>query len=149
MESIFNSNQTKTESEKQFFVYLLVSSTGSTYVGATVNLNRRLRQHNKEIKGGAHATSAKVKKGEVWERACHVRNFPDWQAALQFEWKWKQVSRKKSFQLLPLERRIIALKEIFKMDKPTSKAKCFTEWDVPPEVILETQDANLYYYDNI
>ena len=48
------------ESEKQFFVYLLVSSTGATYVGATVDLNRRLRQHNKEIKGGAHATRAKV-----------------------------------------------------------------------------------------
>jgi predicted GIY-YIG superfamily endonuclease len=135
--------------EKQFFVYLLVSSTGATYVGATVDLNRRLRQHNKEIKGGAHATSAKVKKGEVWERACHVRNFPDWQAALQFEWKWKQVSRKKSLQILPLERRIIALKEILKMDKPTSKAKCFSEWDAPPEVILEIQDAELFYCDNI
>ena len=135
--------------EKHFFVYLLVSSSGSTYVGATVDLNRRLRQHNKEIKGGAHATSAKVKKGEVWERACHVSNFPDWQAALQFEWKWKQVSRKKSFQLLPLERRIIALKEILKMDKPTSKAKCFCEWDIPPQVILETPDAKLFYINNI
>ena len=97
-----------------------------------MNLNRRLRQHNKEIKGGAHGTSAKVKKGEIWERACHVRNFPDWQSALQFEWKWKQVSRKKSPHLLPLERRIIALKEILKMDKPTSKAKCFSEWETPP-----------------
>lgn len=133
------------QEEKQFFVYLLISSTGASYVGATVNLNRRLRQHNKEIKGGAHATSAKVKKGEIWERACHVRNFPDWQSALQFEWKWKQVSRKKSPHLLPLERRIIALKEILKMDKPTSKAKCFSEWETPPEVILETDDAQLFY----
>lgn len=149
MDPNFNSNKTKEESEKQFFVYLLVSSTGATYVGATVDLNRRLRQHNKEIKGGAHATSAKVKKGEVWERACHVRNFPDWQAALQFEWKWKQVSRKKSLQILPLERRMIALKEILKMDKPTSKAKLFSEWNIPPEVILETQDAELFYNGNI
>lgn len=133
------------QEEKQFFVYLLISSTGASYVGATVNLNRRLRQHNKEIKGGAHATSAKVKKGEIWERACHVRNFPDWQSALQFEWKWKQVSRKKSPHLLPIERRIIALKEILKMDKPTSKAKCFSEWETPPEVILETDDAQLFY----
>jgi len=133
------------QEEKQFFVYLLISSTGASYVGATVNLNRRLRQHNKEIKGGAHATSAKVKKGEIWERACHVRNFPNWQSALQFEWKWKQVSRKKSPHLLPLERRIIALKEILKMDKPTSKAKCFSEWETPPEVILETDDAQLFY----
>ena len=30
-----------------FFVYLLLSSDNSTYVGATVDLDRRLRQHNK------------------------------------------------------------------------------------------------------
>jgi len=45
------------------FVYLLVSSDNATYVGATVDIERRLRQHNKEIKGGAHATDAKVNKG--------------------------------------------------------------------------------------
>ena len=59
------------------YVYLLVSSDNATYVGATVDLNRRLRQHNKEIKGGAHATGAKVAKGEVWTRAAHVSGFPD------------------------------------------------------------------------
>ena len=67
-----------------FFVYLLLSSDNSTYVGATVDLERRLRQHNKEIKGGAHATGAKVEKGEIWIRAAHVEGFPDWQAALQY-----------------------------------------------------------------
>jgi hypothetical protein len=74
-----------------------------------------------------------------------VRNFPDWQAALQFEWKWKNFSRKLTFNMLPLERRIIALKEILKMDRPTSKAKLFSDWETPPEVILETNDANLFY----
>jgi len=34
-----------------FYVYLLQSTLGSTYVGATINLDHRLRQHNKEIKG--------------------------------------------------------------------------------------------------
>jgi len=77
-----------------FFVYLLLSSDNSTYVGATVDLDRRLRQHNKEIKGGAHATGAKVLKGETWIRAAHVEGFPDWQSALQFEWRWKQLTRK-------------------------------------------------------
>ncbi|NDE19905.1 MAG: hypothetical protein EB000_05660, partial [Alphaproteobacteria bacterium] len=33
------------------FVYLLESSDKATYVGATVDVDRRLRQHNKEIKG--------------------------------------------------------------------------------------------------
>ena len=60
------------------YVYLLESTNHATYVGATVDLNRRLRQHNKEIKGGAHATSAKVKKGEIWTCRCYVDGFPDW-----------------------------------------------------------------------
>ena len=35
-----------------FFVYLLECTDGATYVGATVDLDHRLRQHNKELKGG-------------------------------------------------------------------------------------------------
>ena len=56
----------------KFFVYLLLCSDNSTYIGATVDLNHRLRQHNCEIKGGAVATSRKVKKGEFWKRVCYV-----------------------------------------------------------------------------
>jgi len=120
------------------YVYLLVSTNGNTYVGATVDLNRRLRQHNKEIKGGAHATGAKVNKGETWERACHIAGFPDWQAALQFEWRWKQLSRKLSKTIPPLERRLIALDELLHLDRPTSKAKLYSEWIQPPEIVYET-----------
>uniref|UniRef100_A0A6C0DFF6 GIY-YIG domain-containing protein n=1 Tax=viral metagenome TaxID=1070528 RepID=A0A6C0DFF6_9ZZZZ len=127
------------------FVYLLVSTDNATYVGATVDLDRRLRQHNKEIKGGAHATGAKVGKGETWERACHVAGFPDWQAALQFEWRWKQLSRKLPASMFPLERRMKALKQLLALERPTSKAKPYTEWGSLPQVNLETQDAHLYY----
>ena len=98
---------------KPSYVYLLVSSDGATYVGATVDLDHRLRQHNKEIKGGAHATSIKVDGGEIWVRAAHVSGFPDWRSALQFEWRWKQLSRKyQSKKIPPLEKRMIALKEL-------------------------------------
>ena len=47
--------------DKNYFVYLLKSTNGSTYIGATVNLDRRLRQHNGELVGGAISTSIKVK----------------------------------------------------------------------------------------
>ena len=127
------------------FVYLLVSSDNSTYVGATVDLNRRLRQHNKEIKGGAHATGIKVSKGESWTRACHVAGFPNWQAALQFEWRWKHLTRKLPAKMFPLERRMKALKELLALERPTSKAMTYTEWSAPPEVNLETENAEKFY----
>jgi structure-specific endonuclease subunit SLX1 len=127
------------------YVYLLVSTNGNTYVGATVDLERRLRQHNKEIKGGAHATGLKVTQGEIWTRAAHVSGFPDWQAALQFEWRWKQLSRKLPIKMNPLERRMLALKQLLDLHQSTSKAKPYSEWPSPPEVHPETDDAKIYY----
>ena len=127
------------------YVYLLVSTSGNTYVGATVDLNRRLRQHNKEIKGGAHATGVKVAKGESWTRALHVSGFPDWQAALQFEWRFKHLSRKYPVKMNPLERRICALKDLLALERPTTKAISYAEWPAPPEVHLEIDEAKIYY----
>jgi len=127
------------------YVYLLVSTNGNTYVGATVDLERRLRQHNKEIKGGAHATSSKVTQGETWIRAAHVSGFPDWQAALQFEWRWKQLSRKLPMKMIPLQRRMKALKTLLSLPQSTSKAKPYSEWENPPQIHLETEDSIQYY----
>ena len=129
------------------YVYLLHSTDNSTYVGATVDLNRRLRQHNKIIKGGAHATSMKVNAGQTWERACYVEGFPDWQAALQFEWRWKQISRKLSNKLFPLKRRMIALKELLSLDSSTSKAIPYSQWNTPPNIIFESDIAKNFYND--
>ena len=104
-----------------YFVYLLICSDGSaSYVGATVDLDHRLRQHNGEIKGGAVATTSKLTKNRSWIRAAHVRGFPDWKSALQFEWRWKQISRKRlpkpnSIQQKrgpPLQNRLSALSEV-------------------------------------
>ena len=128
-----------------FFVYLLLASDGSTYVGATVDLDRRLRQHNKEITGGAHATGTKVAKGEIWIRAAHIEGFPDWQAALQFEWRWKQLTRKQSAHMLPLKRRLIALKQLLALDRPTSKAKAYSEWPSPPVAVMEDGEAKTIF----
>ena len=75
------------------FVYFIQSTNGSTYIGATVNIDKRIRQHNKELKGGATATSIKVSQGEIWSYVCYVENFPNWNEALKFEWRWKQISR--------------------------------------------------------
>ena len=125
-----------TKTNKPCFVYLLEATNKSTYVGATVDLNKRLRQHNKEIKGGAVATSKKVIKGEQWTRICHVAGFPTWVAALQFEWRWKQLSRKLPSKMLPLDRRMQALTQLLALDRPTSKSVPYSEWPNKPEVIM-------------
>jgi predicted GIY-YIG superfamily endonuclease len=114
-----------------------------------VDLDRRLRQHNKEIQGGAHATGMRVAKGETWTRAVHVSEFPDWQSALQFEWRWKQLSRKLSIKMNPLERRIQALKQLLSLERPTSKAKTYSEWPRPPEIHLEIEEAQILYSKTI
>jgi structure-specific endonuclease subunit SLX1 len=136
--------------QQEFFVYLLLSSNGSTYVGATINLHRRLDQHNKFLKGGAKATTNCVERGEIWIRAAHVKNFPTWQSALQFEWRWKQISRKiyKNNKEPAIKRRMQALKKLLSLEKSTANAIPFNEWDIKPEVILEDEEARNYYQND-
>lgn len=119
------------------FVYLLLSTKGGTYVGATKDLNHRLRAHNREIAGGAHATSMRVLGGETWSRVCHVSGFPDWVATLQFEWRFKQLSRKYPLRMNPLERRVRALRDLLALEKPTTKAVSYSQWAQPPVVVVE------------
>jgi predicted GIY-YIG superfamily endonuclease len=119
------------------YVYLLSSEDGATYVGATVDLDRRLRQHNKELVGGAHATAVKVAKGQTWTRVCHLENMPDWKACLQVEWRWKQLSRKLPKHMHPLERRRVALLELLALPSATTKAVPYAEWPSPPKVVVE------------
>ena len=126
--------ETKKEKDKEYFVYLLEATNKSTYIGATVNLDRRLKQHNKELSGGAVATGMKVAKGETWRRHCYVSGFPSWQAALQFEWRWKQLSRKLPSKMLPIDRRMQALNELLNLERSTTKAIPYTEWALKPVI---------------
>ena len=144
--------------DKKYYVYILESSDkASTYVGATINLDHRLRQHNKDLAGGAHATSIKVAQGHTWRRVCHVEGFPDWSAALQFEWRLKQLSRKlfqtknkdknagkdagkdanQNVNVKSIDRRIQALHQLLALERPTSKAKAYSEWCKPPEIVWD------------
>ena len=120
--------------EKQFFVYMLSSEDRkTTYIGATVDLEHRLRQHNGEIKGGAVATTSK---NTTWSRIAHVSGFPSWKAALQFEWRWKQITRKTQAKAnqTPIQRRFIALKKLLQMDRPTTKAEPYSSWTSKPQI---------------
>lgn len=87
--------------------YLLVSlDYKRTYVGSTVNLKRRIRQHNGEIKGGAKYTLAYSHIG--WKIIGTVNGFNSKNECLSFEWHWKNKSRKLLKAKSPLEKRLIA-----------------------------------------
>ena len=58
-----------------------------TYIGATVDLDRRLEQHNGMRSGGAKAT----KRFRPWSLLISVSGFTTWSEALRFEWRWKHI----------------------------------------------------------
>jgi predicted GIY-YIG superfamily endonuclease len=118
------------KTEKPSFVYLLESSSGGTYVGATIDPIRRLEQHNGLRSGGAKAT-----RGCTWKRIYLVGEFPDETAALQFEWKWKALS--KSMSGSPIERRKKALDKLINSEKSTHNSIPFSTYVSPLSIIYE------------
>lgn len=72
------------------YVYLLTPKNKlyadkKNYIGFTTNLTRRLRQHNRIIKGGAK----KTKQFHPWNMVCYVSGFKTTRDALKFEYMWQ------------------------------------------------------------
>lgn len=79
--------------------YILISETsGRLYIGYTVNFNKRIRQHNGEIKGGAKKTS----KDRPWKPICIVKGFYDNSSALRFEYRLQRSKIKKDVERMIL-----------------------------------------------
>ncbi len=105
------------------YVYLLFCDNGRrTYIGATNDVDRRLRQHNRELSGGARSTH-----GKAWTRACYISGFPDWNATLQFEWMWKW----KSKNYRGLVGKLTGLCELLQSGKSSSGSMPFVFWPQP------------------
>ncbi|CAD7698534.1 unnamed protein product [Ostreobium quekettii] len=82
---------------REFYGCYLLSSLnprarGRTYIGFTVNPQRRLRQHNGEIAAGAHTT----KRCRPWEMVLVIYGFLTQTQALQFEWAWQHPTKSKA-----------------------------------------------------
>ena len=129
---------TTTAAAAAFYVYLLVAQDGKgTYIGATVDPDRRLRQHNGERVGGARRTA-----GRQWDRVLYVSGFPDWRAALQFEWAWKHVSRKtgkgKKVCQSGIANRLVALQTLLQSEKSTKTAIPFAKYKTQICLVMTT-----------
>lgn len=76
-----------------YYCYIIVNDNDRTYNGYTVNLNRRLKQHNGIIQGGAKATRGRG----PWKFIIIVTS-PCWDCisiAMQHEWSIKYPTRKR------------------------------------------------------
>ena len=126
---------------------MLYTDEGQTYIGATVDPERRLRQHNQEISGGARATGMRVAQGFIWKRACYITGIPEWKSALQIEWRWKQLGRTQCKQVRnPIDRRFRSLKTLLAMEKPTEKAIPYEAYpDGRPQIVWDSEEMRLRY----
>jgi structure-specific endonuclease subunit SLX1 len=126
---------------------LYTDDLSKTYVGATTEPDRRLRQHNKEISGGAKATGISVQQGLTLKRACYIKGIPEWRSALQIEWRWKQLGRTLYKHIRnPIHRRLYSLKKLLSLDKPTEMAIPYEAYPTgPPEIIWESDELKNIY----
>jgi len=91
-----------------YCIYILVHTEHQkTYCGITNNIKRRLRQHNKEIKGGAKYTTINKLNGE-WQIYLTIPNLEKRQA-LSMEWK---IHHTRACGKTPIERRLNVLKKL-------------------------------------
>ena len=101
-----------------YFVYWLTSANRS-YVGATVCPERRLRQHNGDLTGGAYRTRDKG----PWNFKCVVSGFRTWRESLQFEWAVKYAMKR----CRSVTTRTAALNKVIQKERWTSNAPLSSE----------------------
>ncbi|KAH0478290.1 MAG: uncharacterized protein KVP18_002263 [Porospora cf. gigantea A] len=84
-------------------VYLLqsVNRPETSYIGFTNQPKRRLRQHNREIKGGARKTAT----SRPWVMSLVVSGFMSTVQALQFEWSLNNPRRSRLYTTCPKKRK--------------------------------------------
>lgn len=77
---------------RQWKVYVVRCSTGELYTGCTVNLDRRIGQHNRGV--GSKFTRSRRPVTLVYQETCGTRS-----AALKREYQIKQLGRSAKLRL--------------------------------------------------
>ena len=110
-------------------VYLL-SNGARTYIGASTDVARRVRQHNGELAGGARATSAH-RRTEPWRAVAWLTGFADKRAAL----RWERIVKCRA---TGLARRLNAMRALAAGTCPTTGRARERAYTVPPGLLLHT-----------
>lgn len=117
------------------YICYILRCDNYTYNGCTNNFKRRLRQHNREIKGGAKCTSRRG----PWKPICIIEGFKDQREALQAEWRIKRVEgRRRPRKYCGPGGRIKGLVQILKREQFTSKSERLI-CDIPLKIYLEEE----------
>ena len=139
----------------KYYCYIIrslnIDFQNSTYNGSTNNLVRRLRQHNREIVGGAKATSGKG----PWVYIAIWEGFQTHKEALSCEWRIKHPtnSKKRPPQYNGINGRIKSLNLLISLDCWTNKSSgmiCGLEYNLYVDenlirlVDLEIKKPNLH-----
>ena len=130
---------------QQYICYLLSMNRRYSYIGVTCDIKRRLRQHNGEIKGGAKYTSSKLNEG-TWTNIMYVEGFPSYQAALQFEWRWKRASKGKVDIRDRIHLRLKVLADTLDLEKVTRAAEPLSSWPLKLVWTGHSYTDICYYY---
>ena len=117
-----------------YYCYILKSGN-RTYNGYTVNPERRLRQHNGEIKGGAKATAGKG----PWKFIFIMTGFVTQSNALSCEWRIKHPKgKKRPKEYTGPAGRIRSLNYVLNLKK----------WTLPCDIINSNIKYKCYIDDN-
>ena len=81
-----------------WYIYVLLCADNSLYCGITTNLEKRLKQHNGEIKGGAKYTRSR---GPC--RFVYIKKAMNRSIASKEEYQFKRLSRKNKIKFINQE----------------------------------------------
>lgn len=135
---------------ERHFCYILYIPDGSsvqTYNGYTNNLSRRIRQHNKELSGGAKATSRNKNNNWVYG-AIITSTDPEFTKikALQLEWQIRYPTRKRPRPRIynGIQGRIDGLSHVFSNERFSNMTfELYTDYGFIP-----MNNVNVYSMDD-
>lgn len=158
--NLIGSNKSRpviTKKTRSYYCYLIYSNKikNLTYNGSTPTLEKRIRQHNGELTGGAKATI----RGRPWTYFAILTGFPNRRNCLSCEWKLKNpVNGLRVWKYSGMTGRIKALDLVLKSKKWTQPCTDMNKdmklhlWILKPyDKILTDVPSNITVYpvDNI